>query len=83
MGENIGRNVEKRRPSVIIHPSAYIEDGVTMGDSVEIGPNVVIYEGTSLGNGVRVGANSVLGQAYKSQVQHLKGFWRHAGTYSG
>ncbi len=45
-----------------IHPSAYVEDGVLMGESVEIGPNAVIYRGTTLGNGVRVGANSVLGQ---------------------
>lgn len=62
MAENIKSDVEKHGPSVSIHPSAYIEDGVTLGDSVEIGPNVVIYKGTSLGNGVRVGANSVLGQ---------------------
>lgn len=47
---------------VKIHPSAYIEEGVTIGDSVEIGPNVVIYQGTTLGNYVRVGANAVLGQ---------------------
>lgn len=45
-----------------IHNSAYIEDGVNLGEGVEIGPNAVVYRGTSLGNGVKVGANAVLGQ---------------------
>lgn len=45
-----------------IHSTAYVEDGVFLGDDVEIGPFAVIYKGTTLGDGVRVGAHAVLGQ---------------------
>jgi len=45
-----------------IHPSALIEEGVTLGHGVQIGPNVVIYAGTKIGNDVKVSANAVLGQ---------------------
>jgi len=45
-----------------IHESAYIEEGVVLGEGVEIGANVVIYSGTVLGKNVKVAANTVLGQ---------------------
>jgi acetyltransferase-like isoleucine patch superfamily enzyme len=45
-----------------IHPTALVEEGVTLGADVEIGPHVVVYSGTSLGDAVRVNANAVIGQ---------------------
>jgi len=43
------------------HPSAVIEDGVTIGDNVIVEANVVIYKGTKIGNDCIINANSVIG----------------------
>lgn len=45
-----------------IHPSAIVEDNVTLGEGVTIGPNAVIYSGTVIGNDVQIGATAVIGQ---------------------
>ena len=48
-----------------IHPSAIVEEGVTLGVGVEIGPGAVVRAGTVLGDGVTVGEYAVLGKRPK------------------
>lgn len=45
-----------------IHPSACIESGVKLGDSVSIGPNAVIGRLSQIGAGCRIGAGVVIGE---------------------
>ncbi|MEY3666400.1 MAG: UDP-3-O-(3-hydroxymyristoyl)glucosamine N-acyltransferase [Pseudomonadota bacterium] len=45
-----------------IHPSACIESGVELGDSVSIGPNAVIGRSSRIGAGCRIGAGVVIGE---------------------
>ncbi len=45
-----------------IHPSAIVEEGVTLGSGVEIGPGAIIRSGTVLGDNVTVGEYAVLGK---------------------
>lgn len=46
-----------------IHPTAIIEDGVTIGSGCEIGPYAVLHRGTVLGERVKVDCHVVLGGA--------------------
>ncbi|MGE5483904.1 MAG: DapH/DapD/GlmU-related protein [Ignavibacteriales bacterium] len=56
-----------------IHETAYVEQGVILGEGIEIGPFAVIYGGTSLADGVRIGAHAVLGQRpAKAKTSTLK-----------
>ena len=48
-----------------IHPTAIVEDGVTVGADVEIGPYAVVRAGTVLGDNVTVGEHAVLGKRPK------------------
>lgn len=44
-----------------IHPSAVIEDTVSIAEDVQIGPNVVINKGTVIDTGVKIGAGCFIG----------------------
>lgn len=44
----------------IIHPTAVIEDSVSLGDGVCVGPYAVIRENVSIGSGTQVNAHSVI-----------------------
>lgn len=48
-----------------VHPTAIVEDGVTLGDGVEVGAYAVVRAGTALGDGVVVGEHAVLGKRPK------------------
>lgn len=48
-----------------IHPSAIVEEGVTLGSGIEIGPGAIIRSGTVLGDDVTVGEYAVLGKRPK------------------
>ncbi|MFT5138638.1 MAG: UDP-3-O-[3-hydroxymyristoyl] glucosamine N-acyltransferase [Lysobacterales bacterium] len=49
-------------PSPGIHPTAVIDQGVTVGENVYIGPNVVVDAGTSIRAGSRIGPGCVIGR---------------------
>lgn len=44
-----------------IHPTAYVAEGVTLGNNVALGPHVVIETGAVIGDNVQIGANCVIG----------------------
>lgn len=44
-----------------IHPTAYIDDGVKLGDNVYIGPKSIVKRGSVIGSNVNIGCNSVIG----------------------
>lgn len=49
------------RPRAGIHPTAAVDDGVTLGDRVEIGAQAVVEAGAELGDDVVIGPGSVVG----------------------
>ena len=49
------------RPGQGVHPTAFVADGVQMGEGCRVGPNAVIEAGAVLGENVEVGAGSVIG----------------------
>lgn len=59
-----------------IHPTAFVEEGVTIGDNVVIGPNVVIHKGVIIGSNVVINAGAVIGSQgfqvlYNDEVPYL------------
>jgi UDP-3-O-[3-hydroxymyristoyl] glucosamine N-acyltransferase len=48
-----------------IHPSAVIEDGVTLGINVSVGPQATISSGAVIGDNSRIGAGCVIGSGVK------------------
>lgn len=49
------------RSDVGVHPTAYVADGVILGEGCRIGPNAVIESGAKLGRDVEVGPCAVIG----------------------
>ncbi|MDT8369178.1 MAG: UDP-3-O-(3-hydroxymyristoyl)glucosamine N-acyltransferase [Longimicrobiales bacterium] len=45
-----------------VHPTAVIEEGVSLGEGVSVGPYAVLEEGCAIGAGSRVGAHCVIGR---------------------
>ncbi len=45
-----------------VHPSAIIDDSVSLGDNVAIGANAVVEAGVSLGDNVQIGPGCVIGR---------------------
>ncbi|MUK77039.1 hypothetical protein GNP84_09045 [Aliivibrio fischeri] len=69
-------SISIRGENVIIHPSAVVEDGVTIQDNVVIGPNAVIHTGTIIGSNVTINAGAVIGGQgfqvlYNDEVPYL------------
>lgn len=48
--------------NTVIHPSAYVAEGVSLGAGVRLGPNVVIEAGVSIGAGTIIHAGAVIGR---------------------
>ncbi len=48
-----------------VHPTAIVEDGVSLGADVEIGPYSIIHGGAALGDGVRILSHVVIGGGTK------------------
>lgn len=44
-----------------IHPTAYVAEGVKLGNNVSLGAHVVIESGAVIGDNVQIGANCVIG----------------------
>ena len=44
-----------------IHPTAYVAEGVSLGENVALGPHVIIESGDVIGNNVQIGAHCVIG----------------------
>lgn len=68
--------VSKRGDNVVIHPTAVVEDGVTIEDNVLIGANAVIHKGTIIGSNVVIHAGAVIGSQglqvlYNGEVPYL------------
>ncbi len=47
--------------SALIHPTAHVDEYVSIGEDVEIGPGAVVLGGSILKQGVLVGPNAVIG----------------------
>lgn len=47
--------------NVVIHPTAYIEDGVEIGNNVTIGAKVVIHSNTVIGDNVEINSGVIIG----------------------
>lgn len=47
--------------NVVIHPTAYIEDGVVIGNNVTIGPKAIIHSNTIIGDNVEINSGVVIG----------------------
>lgn len=50
-----------RGSNVSIHPTAVVEEGVTIKNDVVIGANAVVHKGTIIGNNVTIQAGAVIG----------------------
>lgn len=52
----------RTRPAarVGVHPSAVVEEGALIGQSVYVGPGAVIESGTVIGDGAQIGAHSLI-----------------------
>jgi NDP-sugar pyrophosphorylase family protein len=46
-----------------VHPTAYVADGVALGDDATVGPNATVLPGASLGDNASVGAGAVVGNS--------------------
>ncbi len=57
-----GFETEGIAPSAVIHPTAHLEDDVTVDPLAVIGPNVEIGSGTIIGSGVVLAANVKIGR---------------------
>ena len=75
-----------------IHPSAIIEDGVTIGNNVTIGANTIIGSGSVLCDGVKIGKNSTIASEgfqiirknfVNRQVRHFGGLYIDSDTCIG
>ncbi|MGS0692283.1 DapH/DapD/GlmU-related protein [Shewanella sp. 30m-9] len=69
-------SVSIRGKNLIIHPTAVIDDGVTIQDNVIIGANAVIHTGTVVGSNVTINAGAVIGEQgfqvlYNADVPYL------------
>lgn len=47
--------------NVVIHPTAYIEDGVVIGNNVTIGPKAIIHSNTIIGDNVEINSGAIIG----------------------
>lgn len=47
--------------NVVIHPTAYVENGVTIGNNVIIGPKAIIHSNTIIGNNVEINSGATIG----------------------
>lgn len=70
-----------RGENVVIHPTAVIEEGVTIKNNVSIGANVVIHTGSIIGSNVTINAGAVIGGQgfqvlYNDEVPYLA---KHVG----
>jgi len=52
---------EERTPAVI-HPTAVIGEGVSLGEDVSLGAYTVVEDGASIGDGCRIGPHCVIGR---------------------
>ena len=43
-----------------VHPTAYVADGVALGEDATVGPNATVLPGTALGDNATVGAGAVV-----------------------
>ena len=73
-----------------IHPSAVIENGVTIGNNVQIGPNSVVRRGTVIDDNVYIGCCSVIGsegfqgiKGYPKMIKHVGGTHLFHDAYVG
>lgn len=55
----------QKKPTPGIHPTAFIEDGVTLGKNVSIGPYVTIGSGSIIGDNCVIKSHVSLGQEVK------------------
>lgn len=67
--------------NVLIHPTAYIEDGVEIGNNVVIGAKVIIHKNTIIGNNVEINSGAIIGSQgfqvlYNEKIPYLA---KHAG----
>ncbi len=54
---------ERAAPGV--HPAAFVDDTVELGEGVRVGPHAIVQAHASLGDGVRVGAGAYIGRHVK------------------
>lgn len=47
--------------NVVIHPTAYVENGVTIGNNVTIGPKAIIHSNTVIGDNVEINSGAIIG----------------------
>ena len=73
-----------------IHPSAVIENGVTIGNNVTVGPNSVVRRGTVIDDNVYIGCCSVIGsegfqgiKGYPKMIKHVGGTHHCHDAYVG
>jgi UDP-3-O-[3-hydroxymyristoyl] glucosamine N-acyltransferase len=52
----------QQRPAAGVHPTAVLEPGVSIGESVSIGAHAVVGAGTRIGDGAVIGSHAVIGR---------------------